>query len=104
MLIRPILMAATLILTPAVAMAQSPPSAAMAGAYSTGSSTIGDILADPAAKAVVEKYIPGMLSNDQIEMAKDMTLKQIQQYSPDTVTDANLAKIDADFAKLPAKK
>ena len=32
-----------------------------------------------------------------------MTLKDVQQYAPDTVTDDALAKIDADLAKLPAK-
>ena len=30
-----------------------------------------------------------------------MTLKSIQQYAPDDVTDARLAAIDADLAKLP---
>jgi len=33
-----------------------------------------------------------------------MTLKQIQQYSPDNLSDKTLADIDAEFAKLPAKK
>lgn len=97
--------AAALALTPAMASAQAAaPAAAAAAHYSTAETTIGDILADPAAKAVVDKHVPGMLSNDQIEMAKDMTLKQIQQYSPDNLSDKALADIDADFAKLPAKK
>jgi hypothetical protein len=30
-----------------------------------------------------------------------MTLKQIQPYATDTVTDAKLAQIDAELAKLP---
>lgn len=96
--------AAALALTPAIASAQAAAPAATAAHYSTSDTTIGEILADPAAKAAVEKHIPGMLSNDQIEMAKEMTLKQIQQYSPDTVTDKALADIDTDFAKLPVKK
>ena len=96
--------AAALALTPAIASAQAAAPAATAAHYTTSDTTIGDILADPAAKAAVEKHIPGMLSNDQIEMAKDMTLKQIQQYSPDTVTDKALGDIDAEFAKLPVKK
>ena len=37
-------------------------------------------------------------------MARGMTLKQIQSYSADTVTDDVLAKIDADLAKIPASK
>lgn len=33
-----------------------------------------------------------------------MTLKSIQQFSPDRFTDEVLAAIDADLAKLPEKK
>jgi para-nitrobenzyl esterase len=36
-------------------------------------------------------------------MARGMTLKAIQQYSPDAITDKVLADIDADFQKIPAK-
>lgn len=97
--------AAALALTPAIASAQAEaPAAAAAAHYSTDNTTIGEIMADPAAKAVVDKHVPGMLANDQIEMAKDMTLKQIQQYSPDNLSDKTLADIDAEFAKMPAKK
>ena len=66
-------------------------------------SEIGTLLDDPAAKAVIEKHIPGMTTNEQIDMARAMTLKGVQQYSPDQVTDKVLAEIDADFAKLPVK-
>ena len=72
--------------------------------YSTATTEIGTLLDDPAAKAILEKYIPGMTTNDQVEMARAMTLKDIQQYSPDAVTDKALAEIDAELAKLPAKK
>lgn len=97
--------ATALALTPAIAAAQAAaPAAAAAAHYSTSTSTIGEILADPAAKAVVDKHVPGMLANDQIEMAREMTLKTLQQFSPDTLGDKVLADIDADFAKLPAKK
>lgn len=44
-----------------------------------------------------------MTTNEQIDMARAMTLKGVQQYSPDQVTDKVLAEIDADFAKLPVK-
>lgn len=68
--------------------------------YTTAETEIGALLDDAEAKAIVEKHIPGMTSNDQIEMARSMTLKSIQQYAPDDVTDARLAAIDADLAKL----
>lgn len=97
--------AAALALTPVVASAQQAATpAAAATRYSTSDTTVGQILDDPAAKAVVEKHLPGLLSGEQIDMAREMTLKTLQQYAPDRVTDAALASIDADFAKLPAKK
>jgi hypothetical protein len=71
--------------------------------YTTGETEIGTLLDDPAAKALLDKHIPGMTTNEQIDMARAMTLKDIQQYSPDQITDAVLAALDADFAKIPAK-
>lgn len=68
--------------------------------YTTADTDIGTLLDDPEAKAIVERYIPGLTTNDQIEMARAMTLKGIQQYAPDDVTDARLAAIDAELAKL----
>ena len=103
---RNILLAAAIAFVPAMASAQqaAPAATAQAGQYSTSTTEIGTLLDDPAAKAVLEKHVPGMTTNEQIDMARAMTLKDIQQYSPDQVTDALLAAIDADLAKLPAKK
>jgi para-nitrobenzyl esterase len=106
---RTLMAAAALLLAPATlvnAQAAKPPAGsatATAAHYSTSTTEIGTLLDDPAAKAVIEKHVPGMTTNDQIDMARAMTLKDIQQYSPDAVTDKVLAAIDADFAKLPAK-
>jgi hypothetical protein len=84
-----------------VAQAQTPAAAAAAGGFSTESSTIADLLASPAAKAVLEKHIPDIVSNPQISQAGTMTLKGIQQYAPDALTDDKLSKIDADLKKIP---
>lgn len=51
----------------------------------------------------MKKHLPELVANEQINMARGMTLKAIQQYSADTVTDQKLTDIDADFAKLGAK-
>lgn len=92
----------------APALAQSPAAPATAAAstttapkYTTADTELGTLLDDPAAKAIIEKNIPGMTNNDQLDMARGMTLKAIQQYSPDDITDARLAAIDTEFAKLP---
>jgi para-nitrobenzyl esterase len=79
------------------------PGAAQAAKFTTNDTPIGDILDNPAAKAVVSKYLPDMMSNDQVQMARGMTLKSVQQYSADTVTDKVLAEIDGDFVKLATK-
>jgi len=68
--------------------------------FSTAETELGAILADPAAKAIVEKHIPGLTTNEQVEMARGMTLKMVQQYAAAEVTDERLAAIDAEFAKL----
>ena len=71
--------------------------------YSTGDTDLGTLLDDSAARAIIDKYLPGFSSSEQIDMARGLTLKDLQQYSPDTFSDEVLAKIDADFAKLPVK-
>ena len=107
---RTLMAAAALIFAPATlvnAQAAKTPTAtttgASAGHYSTTSTEIGTLLDDPAAKAVIEKHIPGMTTNEQVDMARGMTLKDIQQYSPDAITDKVLADTDAELAKLPVK-
>lgn len=93
-------------LAPLAATAQAPsPVAASAAkpAFSTSETTIGDLLDTPATKAVLVKVLPDLVKNEQIEMARGMTLKAIQQYSPDMVSDQKLAELDAEFAKLPTK-
>lgn len=87
----------------AALIAMSPVPAFAQAAYSSSTTEIGTLLDDPAAKAVLAKHIPEMTTSDQVDMARAMTLKDIQQYSPDAITDKVLAEIDADLAKLPKK-
>jgi hypothetical protein len=91
---------------PAMAQAQTAQQpAAGSAAQSQGKlsvdSFVGDILDYPAAKAVLVKHIPAIGEDDQIEQARGMTLRSLQQFAPDAFTDAVLAAIDADLAKLP---
>lgn len=98
-------LSAILLLPPTAALAQASSSAPIStgGHYTTADTEIGVLLDDPAAKAVIEKDAPEIAKSDQIDMARSMTLRSVQQYSPDELSDAVLAKIDADLAKLPAK-
>jgi hypothetical protein len=106
-LMRAFIIAATLAasLSFGAAVAQTPaPATAAATHYTTGATDIGTLLDDPAAREVIDKHLPGFSSGDQINMARALTLKSLQQYVPDRFTDQVLAEIDADLAKLPAKK
>jgi hypothetical protein len=91
---------------PAMAQAQTAQQpaagpAAQAQAKLSSDSLVGDILDYPAAKAVLVKHIPAIGQDDQIEQARSMTLRSLQQFAPEAFTDAVLAAIDADLAKLP---
>lgn len=73
-------------------------------AYSTADSSVGDLLDNAQTKAILDKYLPGFSAAPQIDMARGMTLKSVQAFAPDTVTDDALTKIDADLAKLKPGK
>ncbi|CAA0091109.1 Uncharacterised protein [Halioglobus japonicus] len=75
---------------------------AQAGPYSASETPIGILLDDPAAMAVVEEYIPGFSSNAQLDMARGMTLVDIQVYSPEPLSDEEMEALNADLAALPA--
>ncbi len=75
-----------------------------APALSVETSLIGAMMDNAAAKAILDKHLPGLTTNPQIEMARSMTLKQIQGFAPDQLTDEALAKVQADLAALPAAK
>ena len=84
---------------PAMA-AETPAAAAPAPAYSTAATDIGTLLDNPQTRAVLDKHMPTFVSNPQIEMARAMTLRQIQSFAADMLTDDVLAKVDADLAKI----
>jgi hypothetical protein len=88
---------------PTVLLAQS--AAALAGApperYSTSATLLGALIADPAARAVLDKYMPGIGNSSVI--VYNTTLKGIQGYSGGKLTDEILAQMDADLAKLTPK-
>jgi acetyl esterase/lipase len=70
--------------------------------FTTADTPLGDLLDNPAAKVVLQRHVPELVSSPQIELARGLTLKGIQVYSP-TLTDAVLATIDRDLAALSAQ-
>lgn len=97
-----IALAASAVFAAAPALANTPAAAAPAPAakLTTAVNTIGDLLDNPKAKEVLMKHAPAMASNPQIEMARTMTLKQIQPMAGDLLSDEVLAKIDLDLAAI----
>ena len=68
--------------------------------YSTAATKIGDLLADPATQALLDKHLPGVSSDPRIGMAKAMTLRAVQAFAPGQFTTEVLDALDAELAKL----
>ena len=97
------LAAAATLSMPAMASAQGTTTAQPAH-YSVANTPVGKLLDDPAANAILKKMIPTVYANDMFQtQGRDLTLKAIQQYEPDALSDENLAKIQAELDKIPAK-
>ena len=78
--------------------------AAQGAHYSVKETLVGKLLDDPAAAEILKRLIPTVYANDMFQSAgRDLTLQAIQQYEPEALSDANLAKIQAVFDKIPAK-
>jgi hypothetical protein len=61
---------------------------------------VQDLYADPAAKAVMDKHLPGLTALPQYDMIKAISLRQLQPYSDGKLTDQLLAAVDADLANI----
>jgi hypothetical protein len=84
----------------ASASAADAPAAAPTPAYSTAATDIGTLLDNPQTRAVLDKHLPSFAGNPQIAMARAMTLRQIQSFASDMLTDEILTKVDADLALI----
>jgi len=83
----------------AFAQTDTPP-AATTPAYSCANTDIGDLLDNPATKAVLMKWIPDVAGSPDIRKGRVYTLVFIAPYAPELTPDV-LAKIDTDLAKVP---
>jgi hypothetical protein len=83
-------------------LAQAAP--AEAGAhYSVRTTLVGTLLDDPAAAAILQQIIPSVVANEMFQtMGRSQTLAAIQQFEPAALTDEVLARIQAEFDKIPA--
>jgi hypothetical protein len=56
--------------------------------------------ADPAAKVVIEKDLPGVQDDPRLDAVKAMSLRAVAQYPEAQIDPAKLAAIQADLAAL----
>lgn len=61
---------------------------------------IETLVADAAAKAVLDADIPGMTAHPAFDQFKTMSLKQLQPISQGQITDETLAKVATDLAAI----
>lgn len=85
-------------------VSQALAAAKASGRYTTLTTPIGELLDNPATRAVLERHVPAFLRNPQLAMARGTTLYGLQTYLPDQFTDQLLATIDRDLATAPVKK
>ena len=83
----------------APALAQAP--AAAPAALSVEATPIEALVANPAAKAVLDKDIPGLTTHEAYDQFKSMTLTQVAPMSQGALTDDMLKTVQADLDKLP---
>lgn len=61
---------------------------------------IETIVADPAAKAVIDADIPPLTSHPAFDQFKSMSLRALQPLSQGAITDELLKKIETDLAAI----
>jgi hypothetical protein len=87
--------------TPLLAQTAAAPAAPEAAMPKISIETpIQDLVANPAAKAVVEANFPGITAHPAYEQFKAMSLKALQPFSNGVITDAAIEKATAELAAV----
>jgi beta-glucosidase len=63
-------------------------------------STVSELLANEAARAVIDSYMPGVSSMEEVTMVMNWTLEQIAGMVPDMLPDELLQRIISDLERL----
>ena len=88
------------LLAPGLAFAQSDEAPAAIDAHYTLDTPIKDLIADPAAKAVLDKDLPGMSSDENLPKFEDKSLRQLQPLSGGQITDSLMKQVASDLAAI----
>lgn len=94
-MIRHLLAAATfaLALSPA-ALAQDAPK------FSTKTTKISDILANPEAKAAFGKVMPQVVAAPELAQAYEMTIDEVKAVAPDYFPEEKVKELDVELSKI----
>lgn len=71
-----------------------------AGAKFTLDTPLAELVANPAAKAVIDKDLPGLTTLDSFESFKGASLNQVAPFSDGKLTPEMLAKVATDLAAI----
>jgi hypothetical protein len=63
-------------------------------------SKVGELLKDPAAKAILEEYIPGISTNPQTKLVYGMALKIVANFPQAGIPKDKLAEINQKLQAL----
>lgn len=63
-------------------------------------STIGEIMRDPAAKAVLAKHLPDVVDDPSLEQGYDLTLRDVSDLVPDVFIADKVRLIDSDLRTI----
>ncbi|WP_420381799.1 alpha/beta hydrolase [Novosphingobium sp.] len=77
------------------------PAQAQAGRPLTVDSTVGELLDNPAAMAVLRTEVPILVGNPQIKAAAALPLRALAHYAPTVLTEAKLTAINAALTRAP---
>ena len=78
----------------------APAALAQEAKYAVEKQTIGELIKNEKTKAVLEKHIPELVSNPQLEQGYEMKFPDVVQYVPDQLTPEKLKAINEDLAKV----
>jgi len=74
--------------------------ALLVAGYSVDKTPISVLLADPAARAVLDKYLPGFADNPQTAMAGSLSLAKLQSFAPQMISEKTLQTLNAALGAL----
>lgn len=97
-------LAALAVACPAVAAPATAEQAPAKAPYSVETTPLGVLIDNAETKAILDREIPGLTTHSNIAAAREMTLRFVQPYAADLLTDERLAKVEAALKALDAKK